>query len=98
MEMSLSKFREMAPGKSGLHARGEGALRQTQRSPEGPRHLHSARLPCPWNSPGKNTGVGCHALLQGMFPIEGLNCRQILYHLCLKADIKTIFPTANFPI
>ena len=23
-----------------------------------------ARLPCPWDSPGKNTGVGCHFLLQ----------------------------------
>ena len=41
---------------------------------------------CPWDSPGKNTGVGCHALLQGIFPIQGLNsvlphCRWILYHL-----------------
>ena len=27
------------------------------------------RLSCPWDSPGKNTGVGCHALLQGIFPI-----------------------------
>ena len=26
---------------------------------------------CPWNSPGKNTGVGCHALLQGIFPTQG---------------------------
>ena len=25
-------------------------------------------LLCPWNSPGKNTGVGCHVLLQGIFP------------------------------
>ena len=36
--------------------------------------------------PGKNTGVGCHALLQGIFPTQGSNpglqhCRQILYHL-----------------
>ena len=36
--------------------------------------------------PGKNTGVGCHALLYGIFPTQGLNpglphCRQILYHL-----------------
>ena len=30
--------------------------------------LYPARLLCPWNSPGKNTGVGCHALLQGIFP------------------------------
>ena len=38
------------------------------------------------DSPGKNTGVGCHALLQGIFPTQGSNpglsrCRQILYHL-----------------
>ena len=26
------------------------------------------RLLCPWNSPGKSTGVGCHCLLQGIFP------------------------------
>ena len=30
--------------------------------------LQPARLLCPWESPGKNTGVGCHALLQGIFP------------------------------
>ena len=45
-----------------------------------------ARLLCPWDSPGKNTGVGCHALLQGICPIQGsnlgpLHCRQILYRL-----------------
>ena len=28
----------------------------------------AARLLCRWDSPGKNTGVGCHALLQGIFP------------------------------
>ena len=28
---------------------------------------------CPWDSPGKNTGVGCHALLQGIFLTQGLN-------------------------
>ena len=38
------------------------------------------------DSPGKNTGVNCHALLQRIFPTQGLNpglrhCRQILYHL-----------------
>ena len=40
----------------------------------------------PWGFPGKNTGVGCHSLLQEIFPIQGSNpgllqCRQILYHL-----------------
>ena len=38
-----------------------------------PHGLQPARLPCPWDSPGKNTGVGCHALLQGIFPTQGLN-------------------------
>ena len=45
-----------------------------------------ASLLCPGNSPGKNTGVGCHALLQGIFPTQGWNpgllpYRQILYCL-----------------
>ena len=30
-------------------------------------------LLCPWESPGKNAGVGCHALLQGIFPTQELN-------------------------
>ena len=39
-----------------------------------------------WNSPGQNTGVGSHSLLQGIFPTQGSNpglphCRQILYQL-----------------
>ena len=33
-----------------------------------PHGLQPARLHCPWNSPGQNTGVGCHFLLQGIFP------------------------------
>jgi len=37
----------------------------------------------PWNSPGQNTGVGSHSLLQGIFPTQGSNpglphCRQFL--------------------
>ena len=43
--------------------------------------LQPTRLPYPWNSPGKNTGVGCHSFLQGIFPTQGSNCRQILYYL-----------------
>ena len=37
------------------------------------------RLFCPWDSPGKNTGMGCHALLQGIFLTQGSNP----YLLCL---------------
>ena len=43
-------------------------------------------LLCPWGFPGKKTGVGCHFLLQEVFPTQGLNpglphCRRTLYHL-----------------
>ena len=44
-----------------------------------PHELWPARLLCPWNSPGKNTGVGCHFLLQGIFPTQGSYLR--LLHL-----------------
>ena len=48
--------------------------------------LFCDRLLCPWNSPGKNTRVFCHSLLQGIFLTQGLSldlphCRQILYHV-----------------
>ena len=48
-----------------------------------PHGLQPARLLCPWDFPVKNTGVGFHALLQGIFPTQGLDpglphCRQIL--------------------
>ena len=32
-----------------------------------------ARVLCPWDFPGKNMGMGCHFLLQGIFPTQGLN-------------------------
>ena len=48
-----------------------------------PYGLYPPRLLCPWDSPGKNTGVGCHPLLQGIFQTQEssrglLHCRQIL--------------------
>ena len=48
--------------------------------------LSLTRLLCPRNSPGKNTKVDCHVLLQGIFPTQGLNpgllyFKQILYSL-----------------
>ena len=53
-----------------------------------PQGLQPSRLLCPWDSPGKNTGVDCHFLLQELFPIQGLNShpwhllhwRQFLYN------------------
>ena len=38
-----------------------------------PHRRQPTRLPCPWDSPGKNTGVGCHFLLWGIIWIQKLN-------------------------
>ena len=50
-----------------------------------PRTVAGTRLLRPWDFLGKSTGVGCHFLLQGIFPTQGSNsgfshCRQTLYH------------------
>ena len=44
-----------------------------------PYGMQPVRLLCPLDSPGKSTGVGCHALLQGICPTQGL----IMHLLCL---------------
>ena len=36
-------------------------------------------LLCPWHSPGEDTGVGCHFLLQGLFPAQGSNPGLLRY-------------------
>ena len=46
-------------------------------TPLQPHGLQPAMLLCPWDFPGKNTGVGCHFLLQGIFPTQGLNLRLL---------------------
>ena len=56
-----------------------------------PCGLQPARLLCLWKFPGKNTGVGCHFLLQGIFPTQGLNlgllhCRWTLDQLSHQED------------
>ena len=38
-----------------------------------PHGQQAARFLCPWDSPGKNTEVGCHLLLQETFTTQGLN-------------------------
>ena len=38
-----------------------------------PHGFWPARFLCPWDSPGTNTGVGCHSLLQGIFLTQGSN-------------------------
>ena len=63
------------------------------------------RLSCPWDSPGKNTGVGCHFLLQRIFPTQGSNpglthCRQMLYRLSHQGSKtqETVFITTSLTI
>ena len=52
------------------------------------------------NSPGKNTGVGCHALFQRIVPTQGLNpgplhCRRILYHLSHRGSPEALLCNTN---
>ena len=54
----------------------------------------------PWDFLGKSTGVGCHLLLQGIFPTQGLNlglphCRQMLYHLSYQGSPKIPTPVIS---
>ena len=46
-----------------------------------PHGLQSARLFCTWDFPGKNTGVGCHFLLQGIFVTQGIEPRSPAVHV-----------------
>ena len=56
-----------------------------------PHRLWPVRLLCPWNSPGKNTGMGCHFLLQGLFLIQGSN----LCLLCLLHSRHILYPLSH---
>ena len=65
-----------------------------------PHGLQPTRLFCPWDFPGKDTGVGCHFLLQGIFPTQELNpgllhCRQIPYQLSYKGSPKNAQTTTQ---
>ena len=62
-----------------------------------PCGLQPTRLLFPWDSPGKNTGVGSLSFLQGIFPTQGLNpglphCRQFLYRLCHRGSPRSHMP------
>ena len=55
---------------------------------------------CPWDSPGKSTEMGCHALLQGILPTQGsnqhlLHCREFF---TTRATGKPMFLSAQIPI
>ena len=61
-----------------------------------PYELQPTRLPCPYNFPNKNIGVGCHVLLQSIFLTQRsnlpllwlLHCRWILYHWVTREELK----------
>ena len=55
---------------------------------------HRVRFLYPWDSPGKNTGVSCHSLIQGIFPTQESNpglphWRWILYHLSHEGSLNS---------
>ena len=65
----------------------------------------ATRLLYPWEFLGKNTGVGCHLLLQGVFPTQGsnlhllclLHCKQILYHWAIREAPWNICIPCEYP-
>ena len=59
--------------------------------------LQPARLLCSWGFSGKNTGLGCHFLLQGMFLIQGSN-PHLLYCNQIWAMRKCIYVNYGLPI
>ena len=54
----------------------------------------STRLICPWDSPGKNTEVDCHALLQGFFPTLGSKL-HLLHLLHCQASSLPLVPSGK---
>ena len=68
-----------------------------------PHGLYPSRLLCPWNSPGKNTGVGDHSLLQGIFLTQGsnpglLHWRQIIFIYGLSHHQVSVNVVRTYPI
>ena len=59
-----------------------------------PCGFQPASLHCPWDSPGTNTGVGCHALLQGIFLTQGSN-RSLLHLLHRQVGSLPLVPPGN---
>ena len=50
------------------------------------------RLLCPWDSPGKKTGVDYHAVLQGIFPTQGLNPHLLSHLHCQVGSLPLVPP------
>ena len=89
----LAGFREEMPDDTGRLQFNLDSGHISWKWSESPSVVSTSWQPCglysPWNSPGQNTGVGSLSLLQGIFPVQGLNpgflqCRKILYQLSPK--------------
>ena len=88
-----SKKTDFSPSKPFCYAMLSRSIVSDSLQPHG---LYPTRLLCPWEFSRQNTGVGCHALLQGIFPTQGSNpglphCRQILYHLSHQGNLSVQF-------
>src|SRR5574341_742566 len=57
-----------------------------------PHRQQPTRLPCPWDSPGKNTRVGCHFLLQCMKVKSESEVAQLCPTLCDPMDTRLLRP------
>ena len=60
-----------------------------------PYGLQPFRILCPWDFPGKSTGVDCDFILQGIFSTQGsnldlLHCRQILYLMSHEETLQSL--------
>ena len=57
-----------------------------------PHGLELSKFLCPWNFPGKNTGVGCHFLFPGIFLTQGSNPRHLRcrWSSSLQADVSLL--------
>ena len=82
--IAIHKLRRKASNKSFPHGHQKEAIllmpwscTSRPQNCESPSFVSNSLLPhglhSPWNSPGQNTGVGSHFLLQGIFPTQGLN-------------------------
>ena len=62
-----------------------------------PHGLQPTRLLCPWDSPGKNTAVGCHGLLQRIFLIQGskLHLLRLLHWQADSLPLSTVYSLIN---
>ena len=55
--------------------------------------LQPTRIPCPWDSPGKNIGMGCHFLLQGIPPTQAASLHLLL---SIAGGLFTSVPAGKF--